>query len=198
MGDRITNWLYGVMARPAPTLNEVAKEKPVGWALLVYLGVSLLSGSASIFGPGFGAAEEIMQEFAFFISPAVLIFGGLPFTIAALFVSTLLVHLFARLFGGTAGFWNLFSAYCFAGFPMIISVPVTLIGSLIGAPGAILISLSGFALAVWVLVLNVIAIRESHGLTTGMSILAYIIHLVILLIIPVVLVALIIAAIIAI
>ncbi len=195
MGDRLFDWLYGVIARPVGTLNEIAREKPAGWGFFIYLAVSLLSGAAVTFQQyRYGMVDEAMQEFAITIPPVVLIIGGFFFTVVSLFVFTLALHLFARLFGGRGGYWNFFSAYTFASFPSIIGVPVSFLAALLGWAGMLLSSLAGFGISIWVLVLHVIALRESHGLSTGMSVLAYIITFVILFAIPV---ALAIAAIIA-
>ena len=98
------------------------------------------------------------------------------------------LHLFSRLCGGSGGYWNLFSAYTFASFPGIIGVPVTVFGGLLGVVGSIFSGLVGFVISIWVIVLQVIALRESHGLSTGMAILAYLITIFILVIIPIVLV----------
>lgn len=189
MGDRIFDWLYGVIARPVGTLNEIAREKPAGWGFFIYLAVSLMSGAAVTFQQyRYGMFEEAMQQFAITIAPAVLIIGGFFFTVVALFVFTIVLHLFGRLFGGSGGYWNIFSAYTFASFPSIIGVPVSLFAAFLGWAGMLLNSLTGFGISIWVIVLQVIALRESHGLTTGMSILAYIISVVLLFIIPIVII----------
>jgi len=189
MGDRIFDWLYGVITRPVGTLNEIAREKPAGWGFLIYLAVSLMSGAAVTFQQyRYGMFDEAMQQFAITIAPAVLIIGGFFFTVVALFVFTLVLHLFGRLFGGSGGYWNIFSAYTFASFPSIIGVPVSLFAAFLGWAGMLLNSLAGFGISIWVIVLQVIALRESHGLTTGMSILAYIISVVLLFIIPIVII----------
>ncbi len=186
MGEKLLEWLFGVMASPVRTLNEIAREKPVGLAFLVYLGVAVLVMVSNIFGDGgMVVLEESMAELGVFISAPILISGSLIVAVVSIFIITALLHLLARLFGGTGGYWNLFSAYAFADFPMIISVPVTLIIAYAGIAGAILGGLITFGLAIWVIVLQVIALRESHGLSTGASIGAYVIHFVILIAIPV-------------
>ncbi len=181
MSDRIIDWLFGVMARPVSTLNEIAREKPVGWALLVYLGVTILVLLASIYGDeSYRMVEESLLELGLYLPISGLVIGVLIFAVAALFASAGILHLLARLFGGTGGYWNLFSAYGFADFPMIISAPVTLFAAYLGTVGSILSALIAFGLSVWVIVLQVIAVRESHNLSTGASIGAYVIYFVVL------------------
>ncbi len=181
MSDRIIDWLFGVMARPVSTLNEIAREKPVGWALLVYLGVTILVLLASIYGDeSYRMVEESLLELGLYLPISGLVIGVLIFAVAALFASAGILHLLARLFGGTGGYWNLFSAYGFADFPMIISAPVTLFAAYLGTVGSILSAFIAFGLSVWVIVLQVIAVRESHNLSTGASIGAYVIYFVVL------------------
>lgn len=198
MSDKLIEWLFGVLARPAATLNEISREKPVGLAVLVYVGVSVLAGLASFFvDQTYGSLQEIMTELNFYLPVSVVFVGIIFFAFASLFISCLLIHLFCRLFGGTGGYWNLLSAYAFASFPMIISVPVVFLAGFLGVVGSVFSGVVSFGLSIWVLVLNVIAIRESHGLSTGMSILAYIIHFVILIAIPLALVIFLVVALLA-
>lgn len=186
MGEKLLEWLYGVLANPVRSLNEIAREKPVGLAFLVYLGVAALVIASNIFGDeGFLVLEESMSELGIFIPSSVLITGAVLLAVVSIFIMTALLHLLARLFGGTGGYWNLFSAYAFADFPMIISVPINFIAVYAGAAGSILGGLITFGLSIWVIVLQVIALRESHGLSTGASIGAYVIHFVIIIAIPV-------------
>ncbi len=178
MFDKVIEWLFGVMARPVQTLNEIAREKPVGWALLVALGVSVLTLAVNTLG-GKGI-EETMIDMDIFIAPLYMFSFGALITVVGLFIMTGLLHLIAKLFGGQGGYWNFFSAYCFAEFPLIISVPVSLVSVYLGVVGAILAGLTASGLMLWVIVLRVIALRESHGISTGASIGAYVIHLIII------------------
>lgn len=186
MSEKVIDWLFGIIVRPKETLYDIALEKPAGIAFLVYIVITMLNAVTSLYGnQAMDAIDEVMYDVGFYIAPAWLILAGIFFSIVSIFISTLLIHLFARLFGGRGGYWNLFSAYAFAAFPLIIGVPVTIFFGFLGLFGDILGGLVTFGLAIWVLVLEIIAIREAHGISTGMSILAYIIHLVILFVIPV-------------
>jgi len=186
MNDKVIDWLYGVIAKPVPTLNEIAREKPVGWALTIYLGVSALAMVASLYSGGsHGSMEYIMSEFNFHLSKAVLIAGVIMFSLLTVFIFTGLAHLFARLFGGRAGYWNLFSAYAFAGFPVIINVPILFVMSFLGVVGGVLGGLLSFGISVWIIILQVVAIRESHAISTGASIGVYVISVFILVVVAV-------------
>lgn len=189
MDDKVFDWLFGVTTRPVSTLKEVASNKPVWWGLLIYLLISILGSLAAMLDPEVVAIyEEMTRQVTFTIPFLLLTIGGILFSVLVLLIYVGVLHLFGRLFGGSGGYWNLFSAYTFASFPGIIGVPVTVLGGLIGVVGSILSGLVGFAISIWVIVLQVIALRESHGLSTGMAILAYLITIFILVIVPIFLV----------
>ncbi len=189
MDDKVFDWLLGVITSPVSTLKEVASKKPVWWGLLIYLGISILGSLAAIFDPDLVAIyEEMTRQLTFTIPFLLLTLGGMLISVLLLLIYVGVLHLFGRLFGGSGGYWNLFSAYTFASFPGIIGVPITVLGGLLGVVGSILSGLVGFAISIWVIVLQVIALRESHGLSTGMAILAYFITIFILVIVPIFLV----------
>ncbi len=195
MEDKLFDWLFGVIERPVQTLNEIAQEKPIGWALLVALGVSALTvASNTLGGAGYHRMDEAMREFNFFVSPALIIAGSVLLAAVWLFIITGVLHLLSKLFGGKGGYWNLFSAYSFAGFPMIISVPVSFVGAYLGVIGNLISGLVTFGITIWVLVLQVIALRESHDLTTGASIGIYLINFALLFVIIFVLIIALLAA----
>jgi len=199
MSEKLFDWLYGVIVKPVGTLNEIAREKPVAWGLAIYLLISLLGGAAALFNPEtFAVIEEMMHRINMPISMGVMVFGSFLISFIGLFILVAVLHLFGRLFGGNGGYWNLFSAYTFAGFPNIIGVPVMILGGMLGVAGSLISSTVGFALSIWVLVLQVIALRESHGLSTGMSILAFVLTLFLLVVVPMLIViSLVVAAIFA-
>ncbi len=190
MSDKLFDWLYGVIVKPVGTLNEIAREKPVAWGLAIYLIISLLGGAAAFFNPEtYAVVEEIMRQINMSISIVVLVLGSFLISFIGLFILVAVLHLFGRLFGGSGGYWNLFSAYTFAGFPNIIGVPVMVLGGMLGIAGSLISSTVGFVISIWVFVLQVIALRESHGLSTGMSILAYVFTFLLLGVVPMLLVA---------
>ena len=185
MFDQIINWLYGVLTKPVQTLNEIAREKPANAAFLLYLGISMLSVLGSLYNPqAMQAFEDLMRETGISIPFSVIIAASLLIAIISIFVITGVLQLLARLFKGSGGYWNLFSAYAFANFPLIIGVPITFVSGFLGTVGDILAGLISLGLSIWVLVLQVIAVRESHSLSTGASIGVYLLQLAILFGIP--------------
>jgi hypothetical protein len=185
VSDQLVNWLHGVLTSPVKTLNEIAREKPANAAFLIYLGVSMLSVISSLYNPqSMQAFEDLMREANINIPFSVIIAASLLIAIVSIFVITGVLQLLARLFKGSGGYWNLFSAYAFANFPLIIGVPITFAGGYLGTVGDILAGVISLALSIWVLVLQVIAVRESHSLSTGASIGVYLLQLAILVGIP--------------
>ena len=102
----ILDLLDGVVWKPVSTLNLIAREKPVGWALSIFALSTLLglvSTDYSVFEP--------LQ-----ISPTLFIIIQIVVSIAGLFVFAGLLHLVAPLFKGHKDYWGLFSALGFANF----------------------------------------------------------------------------------
>ncbi len=168
---KLLDWLYGVVVSPSSTLGTIAQARPAGMALLVYLGVSLLVAAASLYSGDQAVALAELRNITGIIIPTGLILAGtMILALFGLFAGTGLLHLIARIFGGSGDFWGFFSAYAIADFPMIFNVPVLLVSTFLGLVGSLLSALSSLGLSVWIIVLGVIAIKESHGLSVLASI----------------------------
>lgn len=166
---KILDWLLGVIINPGQTFREIAREKPVGWAFLLYLGITALTSWVSGID---------LQEFN--ISPLQLFVGSLFFSIIMFFVLTGLLNLISKGFRGTGSFWGLFSGLAFAQFPTIFLPVGRLFGQVAGPAGNVLSRIISLAVFVWVFVLDILALRESHELSAGKSFLAYVLVSVIL------------------
>lgn len=104
-----------------------------------------------------GAQSDLSTNVA--TSGATAILGWLLWAFLAYLIGT-------GVFGGTATYMEMLRAIAFAQSPSVItilSVPLVFVP----AAGAILGGLLGFAAAVWVLIVNVIASRQTLGITTG-------------------------------
>lgn len=162
----ILELLDGVIRKPAATLNLIAREKPVGWALGIFAASALFSAITTDY-----SALENVSELLTTPNIAFQITGSL----VGLFLFTGYLHLLSRIFKGSGDYWGLFSALGFAQFPGFLVPIAALLKNVGGVPGGVLGGLISFGSAVWVLVLYVIALRESRGITTGASILTYLI-----------------------
>lgn len=161
----ILDLLDGVIRKPVSTFNIIAEEKPIGWALLIFAASSLFS----LLTTDYSAFEPLQ------ISPAPVTAVQIFFVATGLFIGAGVLHLLSRLFKGTGGYWGLFSALGFAQFPSFLLPLATLLGKMAGIIGSILGGLLSFAAGIWVLVLYVIALRESRKISTGASIITLLI-----------------------
>ncbi|NLA05757.1 MAG: hypothetical protein GX881_08610 [Firmicutes bacterium] len=163
----ILEMLDGVIRKPVSALNAIAREKPVGWALGIFAAATLLNSLTA----DYAAMEELFDLQA--IAPYMAVVQVIS-ALAGLFVSTGILYLLSLIFKGSGSFWSLFSALGFAQFPIFLNP----IGALLGKVGGVAAALGGlltFGVGIWVMVLNVIALRESRSITTGASIGVYLI-----------------------
>ncbi len=161
----ILELLDGVIRKPATTLNLISREKPVGWALAIFLICSLLSMIST---------DKSVYDI-FEISSTSFMVIQILFSAVGLFVLSGLLHLLSRIFKGSGDYWGLFSALGFAQFPGILIPVAEVIKGYGGTAGIVLGTLISLAAGIWVLVLYVIALRESRRITTGASVLTYLI-----------------------
>ncbi|NMD42720.1 MAG: hypothetical protein GYA86_05335 [Firmicutes bacterium] len=159
----ILELLDGVIRKPAAALNQIAREKPVGWALAIFTAVALFGAMNA----DYSALEQIVE----FPPPNILV--QVAGSLVGLLIITGLLHLVSRLFKGSGDFWGLFSALGFAQFPAILNPVAELLKRVGGTAGAVLGGVLSLGVGIWVLVLWVIALRESRSITTGESVLTY-------------------------
>ncbi len=166
----ILELLDGEIWKPANTLNLIAREKPTGWALLIFA-VSTLFGLIST---DYSVLEPLQ------ISPTPLMVIQIIFSVVGLFIFAGLLHLVSRIFRGSGDYWGLFSVLGFAHFPGFLAPIAASLRNVGGVAGAVLGGFVSVAAGIWVLVLSVIALRESCRISTGASILIYLIAFVII------------------
>ena len=196
MKEGIVETLIGVIARPTSTIGSICQQRPIGWAIVVYLVVCLVSAFAAI-GlvfhlaglPDFGAPP---------LTAAVDIPGTLVGTpiigLLTLVVFTAIYHLVALVLGGKGSYWGLFSGFAFAALPGIFSAPLAAISLPLGTAGTGLYGMGTLALTLWVVVLYVIALRENYLVSTGRAILLFLLPVIILPLLLGLLVALVVTA----
>lgn len=181
-GEGLLETAVGVLTSPVATLRGLASEPRAGWAVILTIAIALLSavetagvaGSAatSPFGPETtpGPPEELRW---------VILVGGATFlplvALAVLAVWSAILHGIARLLGGVGRYGAVFTTVGFAQTPQVFTVIGTLLTVTVGLIGQVVSGLLGFGLFVWSAILSVIAVRESHRLSTGKAIAAYLI-----------------------
>lgn len=80
------------------------------------------------------------------------------------------VHLVARWLGGRASFSAALSTLGLASTPLLLYAPVYVVAALTGLAGLALLAM--FGLGIWSIVLDVLAVRETYGVSTGRAIAA--------------------------
>lgn len=110
-------------------------------------------------------------------SAATAVFGWLLWAFLAYLIGT-------GLFGGAGSYMEMLRAIAFAQSPSVISIlAVPLV--FVPAAGAILGGLLGLAAALWVLIVDVIATRQTLGISTGKATITTIITAVVVIVISV-------------
>lgn len=165
---RFLDDLYGVLFSPRATFEDLAVRPSVGAALLLYLLILVVDAVAGLPGvdatlgrlPGLG---QLLHGAARALLPAYLILTAVGWVLSAA-----VLHLVAEWLGGHGRAADLFSLGAFYRVPLLFLAPLSLLAS-VTLPG--LGRLFGFALALWSLVLEVLAIAANYRFGAGRAIL---------------------------
>lgn len=159
--------LTQVLSEPVEAFRGLRDRPLVIWGLVIVvvseLAMNLLSIEADPSGMlGF---QEAQPE----TGPTALqaILGPLA-TVGIFWVGTLIFHYIARMFGGNGTHRALLGAMGFAALPGVLQAPVYLLSRAVGVVS--LAAIGQIVFAVWMIVLNVLAIREVQQVSTGRSV----------------------------
>ena len=173
-----TETIYGILFEPTVTLRTLADKKPYGRALLIFLTVTLLS---ILFEQALNVHTDhellaMVPANAFWM---INLFG-VVLSIFLLMVISGLLSLISEIIYGKFNAGGILVALCYASIPGILGPPLRYASSLAGIQwlGVVLAGLS----MIWVLVLQVIGVRESLRVTPGQAILIMLLPLVVLVI----------------
>ncbi len=167
--------IYGVLFDPVETFRRVAAAPPLGRVLLIYTLVSVLGALMGYYFSSQVLQEDMYNE-AGMLSGVMenviplMIFGGLLISFVKWIVYSGLLHMVAELFGGSGRAVGVLAVTGLASLPAILFIPFELAVLLAGGEGPVATIVSGlFSLAsvIWGFILNVLGIREVHGITTG-------------------------------
>lgn len=162
--------IYGIFFDPVPTLRYLAREKPLLSGLLVYLVVFVFN---LIINRGLTTLDS---EIAGFIPDGnfIWIFAGLG-VILSFFILALiagLLSLLSEIFYQRGNASGLLVCLSFAVIPGVLGPPLQYGATLLGVSWlGIIFSLMA---VIWVLVLQVLSLREALELQTGQAILLFI------------------------
>ena len=185
MADLLEN-IFGTLFSPASTFRRMLEERTsVTIAAIVVLIACICSGAGSILTqsafmslfaefPGF---EEMM--FSPIASMTMSVVGGFILWV----VIAGILHVVAKILGGKGAFTEMLVLMGFAMLPNIFQAPIGLIAIFSGGLAGALIAIGlGGILAIWVLILDVLAIREAHKFSTGRAIATLVLPFVVLMV----------------
>ena len=174
--------IIGVIISPGETLRQTAEAELWKEGLLIVLLVSLLKWLSKLAAP----EQELLGQLEKFTGSSVDQFSSaMDSPIAAFFSSLsgdlifwvlggLLFFLFAKIFNGKGTIPGMLAGLGYASTPFFLGAPLMAVISG-GIAGYFLSSVIGFATSIWVIVLQIIAIRESQQISTGGAVVTFII-----------------------
>ena len=158
--------LYDILFQPAVGMKNIAEQKNVGQALVVFLLSILLPIWALHLGLEFTAMSTMI-----YMMMVVKIGGSILMWIMA----AALWHLIAEFFGGQGTAVGLFSALGFAHAPRIFIVPLWALITVMPANSkTLLLTICVVVVMLWSLSLDVVAIKEVHRLSAAKAVLVVI------------------------
>jgi len=183
--------IFGTLFTPVSTFRRMLEERTsvitaaivvliasvcsgVGGVLTQSVFISLLADFSGFEPAGLGLEEMIFSPTA---SMTLSVVGG--------FISWVVIagilHVVAKVLGGKGAFTEILVLMGFATLPNIFQAPIGLIAILSGCLAGAFIALSlGSVLGIWVLILDVLAIREAHKFSTGRAIATLVLPFVVL------------------
>ncbi|MDD3268572.1 MAG: Yip1 family protein [Syntrophomonadaceae bacterium] len=173
----LTEVIYGILFQPAATLSYLSREKPLKQGLIVYLIIALFNVLISQGIEALNFMESLANlppNFIWLVSSI-----GVIASIIMLFFMAGFLSLISEIIYGQANGKGLLVCLSFAYLPSVLGAPLEYAALLIGMQSAAAV-LPVFTL-VWVLVLQVIALREALSLRSSQAVLLFILPLLILL-----------------
>ena len=165
----------GVFFVPVPTMRTIVRRRPIGWALIIIIVITVAQGIA-------GAASLDPADFdddAWLQGPlqGFSIVGGPVLAIAVVAFFTAICWIMSWILGGRGSYGGLFASFGFAYLPAVFTVPVTFMALQLDSFGQGLSGMIGFGVAVWTIILSVFAVQANNNFSTGRAIAALFIPL---------------------
>ena len=163
----ILETLYDLLAKPKEAFEVIVSEARVAKACQIVLFSTVISSLAAYANVFEGSSKGAMLLAQIICS--VLMWG----------ISVAIWHLLAELMGGRGSVKTLLTAIGFTYFLQLLVVPIYLIASFFPGVGFLLIMIATLIVAVWSIVLGILAIREAYQLSGGKATLVYFLPLLI-------------------
>ena len=165
----------GVIFVPLPTMRTIVRRRPIGWALIVIVVISVaqgITGAASLDPADFDDVAWVQGPLQGFS-----IVGGPALAIAVVAFFTAICWIMSWILGGRGSYGGLFAGFGFAYLPAVFTVPVTFMALQLDSFGQGLSGMIGFGVAVWTIILSVFAVQANNNFSTGRAIAALFIPL---------------------
>ena len=162
--------LYQVLASPSKAFWVLSEWRPLGWAILTAIFISVVS--ALILLPNPPELVEVILDLErrrlslVSVTPIwVIIF------LVALLIQAGFFHMVALLLRGRGSYLGMFCGVCFACFPLVFSAPLALLRALLDSrSGNLLYYVLSLVFFLWILLLYVIAIRQNYDFSLKRSV----------------------------
>jgi hypothetical protein len=181
--------IFGALSAPGKTLHKAAEMELWKEGLFIVAVVAILNGLSEMVAPGSLETLQYLEESLNFplaetplTSPGFGLFSSLFGGLLGWFVVGAVFFFVAKIFKGQGSFIGMLASLGYANCPYFIGAPLAAITSVAGSFGTTLSGIIGFAVGIWVLVLNIIAIRESQQISTGAAAATYFIPVILFII----------------
>ena len=172
MEQGILDTLYQVLASPSAGFRGITRRRPLRWAMLTAVFISLVFALTTFPNPSdFTRVVFGWEKGSVSFVPALILWASI--LLVALLASAGIFHLIALLLRGRGSYLGMLCGLSFAAFPVVLFAPLAVLRALLGFPGAILYFVGGLVLLLWILVLQIIAVRQNYGFSTRRAIAAY-------------------------
>ena len=165
----------GVIFVPVPTMWTIVRRRPIGWALIVIIVITVaqgIAGAASLDPADFDDVAWVQGPLQGFS-----IVGGPALAVAGVAFFTAICWIMSRILGGRGSYGGLFAGFGFACLPAVFTVPVTFMALQLDSFGQGLSGMIGFGVAIWTIVLSVFAVQANNNFSTGRAVAALLIPL---------------------
>jgi len=160
--DGLAEVVVGIIGSPVATMRKMSRESSLRLSLTVFLLVMLVVTGTVL----------VDAELAAQLGGSVVVFAVLmPLSFLLLFIQAGVCFGVARLLGAKGSFSSLLSLFALANAPSLFMAPLALLSFVPGIAASALYGLGSLVLTIWVVILIIMAVRETFQVTTGRALL---------------------------
>ncbi len=177
-------WLWGLVVRPRPTIQDIVARGSLRAAVIVVVIFSLILGLLTLVDAALPATAGVEQAAGAYGARLMEATRWLMLVLAVLMpalvllnilVGRAIVHALARALRGSGRYWDLFKTQCYL-YPLGVTaiVPFYLLRLAVGLFNAQLASTLNLAfmpvlliILIWIVFLDVLMVRQVYGVSTA-------------------------------